>query len=114
MDGCDCTTNNNEITETIWDVKVSTSDMSGAGTNAKVHMTLYGTEGHSEQLDLENESDTFETGQVDLFTVQTPHIGIPTKMRIGHDNAGAAAGWHLHNVSLLASLICIDSVFLSF
>ena len=38
-----------------------TSDMSGAGTNAKVSMMVYGQKGlHSDAIALESESDAFE------------------------------------------------------
>lgn len=93
---------------------MTTSDVSGAGTNANIHMTLYGNEGHSELIALENESDKFERGQVDHFTIQTPNIGTPTKLRIGHDDSGAASGWHLHKVNLSANFDTRASIFFSF
>ena len=77
---------------------VYTSDLSSAGTDANVFFCLYGDQGKSDEIKLENKSDNFERGQQDSFKVEMAPVGKPYKMRVWHDNKGMAAGWHLEKV----------------
>lgn len=43
--------------------------MKGAGTDAQVFLQIYGMNGKSDEIKLENNSDSFEQGQVDKFIV---------------------------------------------
>lgn len=43
--------------------------MKGAGTDAQVFLQIYGEKGKSDEIKLENNSDSFEQGQVDKFMV---------------------------------------------
>lgn len=43
--------------------------MKGAGTDAQVFLQIYGEKGKSEEIKLENNSDSFEQGQLDKFMV---------------------------------------------
>jgi hypothetical protein len=91
-----------------WHVSVYTSDIRGAGTDANVWFVAYG-KSHSkskqtlyhksDEIALQNKGDNFEAGEVDKMKVEMEHIGTPYKIRIGHDNSGAFAGWHLDRVS---------------
>ena len=96
-----------------WFVSVYTSDLRGAGTDANVWLVAYGksygkskqaTYHKSDEIQLENKGDNFEAGEVDKMKVEMDKIGTPYKIRIGHDNSGAFAGWHLDKV-------CIKSPF---
>ena len=88
-------------------MSVYTSDIRGAGTDANVWLVAYGRSyGKSKQvlyhktdeIRLENKGDNFEAGEVDKMKVEMDKIGTPYKIRIGHDNSGAFAGWHLDKV----------------
>lgn len=41
----------------------------------------------------------FEAGCCDRFDKKLDNIGKPFKIKIGHDNKGSFAGWHLDKVS---------------
>lgn len=45
-------------------VQVYTSDIRGAGTDARVFITMYGSKGTSAKLPLENSKHNFQRGQV--------------------------------------------------
>jgi len=92
-----------------WHVAVHTSDIRGAGTDANVWLVAYGriygkskevVYCKSDEVRLDNKGDNFEAGQVDKFKVEMDEIGRPYKIRIGHDNSGAFAGWHLDRVRM--------------
>jgi hypothetical protein len=89
-------------------VTVRTGDVRGAGTDAAVFLTLYGTAGNSGALALENSKDNFERGQVDRFTVEAA-VGEVQYVRIGHDNSGVAPAWHLQVGGALGQLPCIHA-----
>lgn len=86
--------------QTAWNVSVYTSDLKNAGTDANVYICMYGDQGKTDEVYLDNKSNNFETGKCDSFKISTKKIGIPFKMRIGHDNKGMAAGWHLDKVEV--------------
>ena len=75
-----------------------TSDIKSAGTDANVSLVVYGEKGKSDDIKLENKGDTFEQGHMDMFKIDTTEVGVPYKIRVWHDNAGAFSGWHLNKV----------------
>ena len=83
-----------------WYIWIYTSDIRGAGTDAQVYIVLYGREGQTEELELNNKSNPFEAGKCDEFKRDFADVGIPYKIRIRHDNQGAFAAWHLDRVSV--------------
>ena len=87
--------------EEIWNVIVYTSDLRGAGTDSNVMMVLYGSDGKTEEVTLNNETNNFERGNVDKFKIETKDIGTPYKIRIRHDNSKPFSDWHLDKVCLL-------------
>ena len=58
------------LTEIVYNVWVWTSDERGAGTDAKVFITLYGKKGKTDEIQIGNATDNFEQGQLDKFKVQ--------------------------------------------
>ena len=46
------------------------------------------------------QGDNFESGECDKFKIEMVDIGKPYKIRVGHDNSGSFAGWHLDRVSM--------------
>nr|XP_015208901.1 PREDICTED: lipoxygenase homology domain-containing protein 1-like isoform X2 [Lepisosteus oculatus] len=81
-----------------------TGDVAGAGTNAHVHIVLFGNQGSSESIPLsatEEKWDPFEKGQVDTFKVKTRSVGTLHKIEIGHDGRGLESGWFLEKVEIV-------------
>lgn len=81
---------------TSYSVKVKTGDVANAGTDANVHLKIYGEKGDTGMLRLEhseNTSNKFERGRQDLFKIEAEDIGRIEKIRIGHDGKGIGSGW---------------------
>lgn len=85
-------------------VKVFTADVSGAGTDANVSMTLYGENGDSGKRPLKkslSHMDKFERAHMDDFKLEVLDLGKLTKVHIEHDNKGFGAGWMLDRVEVV-------------
>lgn len=78
-------------------MSVHTSDLSNAGTSANVHLVVYGDKGKSDDVVLANQGN-FDRGAIDHFKIDVDDVGLLRKIRIGHDNKGIGAGWHLDKV----------------
>lgn len=92
-----------------WEVVVHTSDVKGAGTDSNVFMEVYGTDAVGNELKDRVEFTTavkssFERGQEDRFNFEVQDVGKPYKIRIGHDNKGLGAAWHLDKVVMINQL----------
>eukprot|EP00056_Hartaetosiga_gracilis_P011787 m.180988 g.180988 ORF g.180988 m.180988 type:complete len:2129 (+) comp13581_c0_seq3:61-6447(+) len=81
-------------------VRIATSDVRFAGTDAKVFVVLYGEEGKTGEIYLTNKSNNFERGKVEEFKISAKEVGRIEKLRIGHDNKGMGSDWHLEKVEL--------------
>lgn len=84
-------------------VEVHTGNLNplqGAGTDANVYITLYGTKGSSDELMLDNAANNFENGAVDLFALHLDELGDLRRVRIRHDNTLPLAGWYLDRVRI--------------
>ncbi|PIK43821.1 putative tetratricopeptide repeat protein 25 isoform X2 [Apostichopus japonicus] len=85
-------------------VIVKTSDEQGSGTNSEVFIILFGENGDSGKLLLTtpvNEGDIFESGNIDRFILKdVKNVGEIKKIKIGHNNKGAFAGWKLDSVTV--------------
>uniref|UniRef100_H2ZAW6 PLAT domain-containing protein n=1 Tax=Ciona savignyi TaxID=51511 RepID=H2ZAW6_CIOSA len=55
------------VQKSAWNCLIWTSDVRNAGTDANVFIQVYGENGKSDELPLDNETDNFETGQKDKF-----------------------------------------------
>ncbi|XP_066575887.1 lipoxygenase homology domain-containing protein 1 [Amia ocellicauda] len=87
----------------------------GAGTDASVHVVLFGDQGHSESIALttpQKKRDPFEKGQVDTFKVLTRSVGKLYKIEIGHDGKKRGSGWFLEKVEIVHSQSNSKFVFL--
>ncbi|CAL8249227.1 unnamed protein product [Merluccius merluccius] len=87
-----------------WSLWIWTSDLPNAGTDADISFQIYGTQGKSDEIRLDNKTDNFEQGQVDKFMVELPDIGTMTKFRIWHEKRNPFAGWHLSKASIMKTL----------
>ncbi len=75
----------------------------GSGTDANVFINVYGTLGDTGIRQLRNSTshvNKFESGQCDEFSIAAVDLGQLEKIRIGHDNSGAAPGWFLERVEV--------------
>ncbi|XP_062333408.1 lipoxygenase homology domain-containing protein 1-like [Osmerus eperlanus] len=87
-----------------WSLWIWTSDVKGAGTDAQVFLQIYGENGKSDEIKLENNSDSFEQAQLDRFMVEMPDIGRLRKLRVWHEKRHPFAGWHLARATLMKTL----------
>ena len=78
------------------------------GSDANVYIALIGENQEAEKVWLSKQiaksknKNLFEAGQCDEFLIFAPNIKRLKKIRIGIDNTGFGAGWHLQKVE------CID------
>ncbi|XP_059580075.1 oxygen-regulated protein 1 [Alligator mississippiensis] len=84
-------------------IKVYTGDKRGAGTDANVHIILFGNEDTSEIFQLIESlehRDPFERGKVDTFRIKTKSLGSLHSIEIGHDGKGVGSGWFLDKLEI--------------
>lgn len=80
-------------------IDVHTADVQGAGTDANVHITIYGSNGDTGRRPLTKKFvDLFERGKKDSFNLEALDLGSLVRLRIEHDNKGFKAGWMLAKV----------------
>merc|ERR1712159_861360 len=97
---------NKTVQMTTYNIDVETGDKSGAGTDANVYIIIIGERCSTDKIFLENSKThkkMFERDQVDSFTIESVDVGNVLKIRIGHDNKGGFAGWHLKSVTISTS-----------
>lgn len=92
------------VNDANWQVEVYTSKIGGASTSARVYMTLYGDQGKTGEVWLNeaystDENAFFEQGSSKIFKFNLPHIGTPYKLRIRHDGTANSPNWHLDKVT---------------
>ncbi|KAH9502609.1 Lipoxygenase y domain-containing protein 1 [Bulinus truncatus] len=90
-----------------YEIMVETGKKRLAGTDAKVFVTFYGTEGRSPKIELAAPRSTSRKGTVmfqrnsrDRFKVKFQNIGEIKRLRIEHDGSGIAPGWFLNRIVL--------------
>ncbi|XP_060028313.1 lipoxygenase homology domain-containing protein 1 [Erinaceus europaeus] len=85
-------------------ISLKTGDVSGASTDSRVYIKLYGEKSDTIKQVLlvsdNNLKDYFERGRVDEFTLETLNIGTISRLVIGHDSTGMQAGWFLGSVQI--------------
>ncbi|XP_071750893.2 lipoxygenase homology domain-containing protein 1 [Centroberyx gerrardi] len=93
-----------------YEIKIYTSDVFGAGTDADVFIVLYGRKGVCTQqkhlcVNKRERRLFFERGAEDMFIVELEDVGdVIEKIRIGHDNRGSNPGWHLDRAEIRRQL----------
>ncbi|MED6242457.1 hypothetical protein ATANTOWER_004969, partial [Ataeniobius toweri] len=92
-----------ELEMNSYEVYVYTGTMWGAGTDAKVYITIYGEIGDTGErwLRKSNHLNKFEKGQEDVFSLTAVDLGVLKKLRIRHDNSQASPGWFLDRVEIV-------------
>ena len=95
-------------------VRVFTGDVSGAGTDSNVYLTLYGVDGDTGERWLrtsETNRNKFERKQEDVFTIEAADLGKLEKLKVRHDNSGLGADWFLDHFEVDNELAQTHTVF---
>ena len=89
-----------------WEVHVFTSDLRGAGTDARVTLQVHGSKGSSPPTLLRRNIFNFEQGEHDIFCgIEVPGwLGVLEAVTVSHDGSGPYPDWHLEKVELKNSL----------
>ncbi|XP_016404113.1 lipoxygenase homology domain-containing protein 1-like [Sinocyclocheilus rhinocerous] len=96
-----------EVDDTLeihtYTVTVTTGDVYGAGTDANMFITLYGDMGDTgeRKLSKSENSNKFERGSVDTFTLEAVDLGQVFKISVRHDNSMLSADWYLEQVEVV-------------
>mmetsp|Transcript_22009 Transcript_22009/g.66009 ORF Transcript_22009/g.66009 Transcript_22009/m.66009 type:complete len:2411 (+) Transcript_22009:238-7470(+) len=101
-------------TVTRYDVRVYTSDIRHAGTDARMHLIIMGVNGDTGKIHLKTSADhrdKFERGNMDSFVVESVGVGEIKKIRIGHDNSGMSPDWHCEKVEISVPMLGKEYIF---
>ena len=77
------------------EVRIQTSDIAGAGTDANVKLALYGDKGKTDDIIVANKTNNFERNMLESFKMDVQDVGTITKLRVGHDSKNMLSAWHL-------------------
>ncbi|XP_045188036.2 uncharacterized protein LOC123545785 isoform X2 [Mercenaria mercenaria] len=83
--------------KSVYYISVKTGWGIGAGTEAKVYITLHGQKGKTDKIYLEGE---FERGGSNETRIEAKDIRPITSVVIGHDGSGMSPDWYLEYVSI--------------
>uniref|UniRef100_A0A8C0FDY4 Lipoxygenase homology domains 1 n=1 Tax=Bubo bubo TaxID=30461 RepID=A0A8C0FDY4_BUBBB len=86
--------------EILYEVTVVTGDIESGGTDASIFMTVFGSNGNTEEMQLDKNGDRFERGQEDSFIMEIADIAPLRKMRIRTDGKGTRPHWFLERIIL--------------
>lgn len=83
--------------------------MRDGGTTAPVYMTLYGDQGKTDEIWLNeaysaDEDAFFDRGSCKIFKLNLPPIGNLSKLRIRHDGTTTSPDWYLEKVHRTQSI----------
>ncbi|KAM5220872.1 lipoxygenase homology domain-containing protein 1 isoform 2-T2 [Hipposideros larvatus] len=87
----------------LYSVQITTGNVPGAGTDAKVYITIYGDLGDTGERYLgksENRTNKFEKGTSDTFIIEAADLGVIYKIKLRHDNTKLCADWYVEKVDI--------------
>lgn len=84
-----------QATPAAYSIDVQTCDVADAGTDATVKLMLFGSQGGSSWLLLDNPGDDRERGQTDHYSFTLSDLGFISKVRLSYDHSGSAPDWCL-------------------
>uniref|UniRef100_A0A8C0E3P2 Lipoxygenase homology domain-containing protein 1 n=1 Tax=Balaenoptera musculus TaxID=9771 RepID=A0A8C0E3P2_BALMU len=87
----------------LYSVQIFTGNVPGAGTDAKVYITVYGDLGDTGERYLgksENRTNKFERGTADTFIIEAADLGVIYKIKLRHDNTKWCADWYVEKVEI--------------
>ena len=85
-----------------YSIMVQTGDVSDAGTDSNIYITIEGDKGKTQETRLNGyiNHDAFERNTKEYVTLTLDDVGKLTKVFIRSDGSGAWSGWYLSNVSV--------------
>lgn len=96
-----------------YEIIIITGDEKGAGTDANVFITIYGSNGDSGKRQLRQKfRNLFEREQTDRFLLEMLDMGELQKVRVEHDNSGLNPGWLLDRVEVTNTANGVTTIFL--
>ncbi|KAF7660325.1 hypothetical protein LDENG_00284760 [Lucifuga dentata] len=95
-----------------YEIITITGDEKGAGTDANVFITIYGSNGDSGRQPLKQKfRNLFEHGRTDRFFLEMLDMGELQKVRVEHDNSGLSPGWLLDRVEVTNTANGVTTIF---
>ncbi|XP_013922000.1 PREDICTED: lipoxygenase homology domain-containing protein 1 [Thamnophis sirtalis] len=95
-----------------YEVIVVTGSQKASGTDANVHITIFGTNGDSGKRRLKQKfRNLFERGSTDRFYLEILELGELKKVRIEHDSSRLSPGWLVERVEITNSATGITTNF---
>ena len=90
-------------------IQIKTGNKKLAGTDAKLSIKLFGSEGSSQWFEVyakpvpprygsADRIGTFEKGDTDNIYINSPDLGEVNKIQIKHDNSGDGPGWYISEI----------------
>ncbi|VDO04174.1 unnamed protein product [Rodentolepis nana] len=85
--------------KTVYEVRVRTSNESGAGTTSQAYLTFIGETSESGDFVLHNpKGQLLSQGREAIFRLEAIDLGKISKIRLRHDNTGTSPDWHVQDV----------------
>lgn len=95
-----------------YEIIVITGDVKDAGTDANVHITLYGVNGDSGRQHLRKKfRNLYERGRSDRFILEILDLGELLRVKVEHDNSGSNCGWYLECVEVTNTANSVTTIF---
>lgn len=96
-----------------YEIIIITGDEKGAGTDANVFITIYGSNGDSGRRQLRQKfRNLFEREQTDRFVLEMLDMGDLWRVRMEHDNSGLSPGWLLDRVEVTNTANGVTTIFI--
>lgn len=101
------------LTPVKYEIIVVTGDEKGAGTDANVFITLFGSNGDSGRRALRQRvRNLFERGRTERFTIELLDMGDLTHVIVEHDSKGLNPSWLLDRVEVTNTANAVTTIFL--
>lgn len=95
-----------------YEVIVTTGYEPGAGTDANVFVTIFGSNGDTGKRELKQKMrNLFERGSTDHFFLETLDLGELRKVRVEHDSSGYYSGWLVDKVEVTNTSTGVATIF---
>lgn len=95
-----------------YEVIVTTGYEPGAGTDANVFVTIFGSSGDTGKRELKQKTrNLFERGGTDRFFLETLELGELRKVRLEHDGSGYCSGWLVDKVEVTNTSTGVATIF---
>lgn len=92
---------------------VITGDEKGAGTDANVFITIFGSNGDSGRRQLcQKFRNLFERGQTNRFILELLDMGDLLRVCVEHDNSGLSPGWLLSRIEITNTANGVTTIFI--